>query len=199
MLVVETVVRIRGESAAGKSIKAICRDLRLCRKVVRKAILAEEGAFSYRRVTQPFPKIGPVRERLEQLLTENEARSRRERSFKPRLRFATLEELNGWLEAECRRWARLHPDGFHEVEHAVTGTCLITFDRNRYSVMARAAKRKVQVRAYADKIVVRCAGEVVAEHARSFGRGRTIYDPWRYLPVLARKPGALRNGAPFQP
>ncbi len=56
----------------------------------------------------------------------------------------------------------------------------------------------MQVRAYADRIVVRCAGEVVAEHVRSFGRGRTIYDPWHYLPVLARKPGSLRNGAPFQ-
>jgi len=79
MLVVETVVRIRREHAAGKAIKAIARDLRLSRKVVRKAIRAEEGAFSYQRTTQPFPKIGPVRERLEQLLVENEARPRRDR------------------------------------------------------------------------------------------------------------------------
>jgi hypothetical protein len=28
--------------------------------------------------------------------------------------------------------------------------------------------------------------------------GRTVYDPWHYVPVLARKPGALRNGAPFK-
>ena len=41
-------------------------------------------------------------------------------------------------------------------------------------------------------------GAIVAEHARSFGRGQTIYDPWHYVPVLARKPGALRNGAPFK-
>jgi hypothetical protein len=156
---------------------------------------------------------------------ENQVKISRDRFFKPRLKFSTLEELNGWLEAECRRWAAQHPhpeqgeitiaqaleaerpalqpilapfDGFHEAEHAVSGTCLITFDRNRYSVMAKAAKRTVQVRAYADRIVVRCAGEVVAEHARCFGRGRTVYDPWHYLPVLARKPGALRNGAPFQ-
>ena len=79
MLVVETVVRIRREYAAGKPIKAICRDLRLSRKVVRKAIRAEEGAFSYQRTTQPFPKIGPVRDRLVQLLTENEVRPRRDR------------------------------------------------------------------------------------------------------------------------
>ena len=32
----------------------------------------------------------------------------------------------------------------------------------------------------------------------TLGRDRTIYDPWHYLPVLVRKPGALRNGAPFQ-
>ena len=39
---------------------------------------------------------------------------------------------------------------------------------------------------------------IVGEHARSFGRGETVYDPWHYVPVLARKPGALRNGAPFR-
>ena len=47
MLVVETVVRIRREYAAGKPIKAIARDLKLSRKVVRKAVRAPEGAFSY--------------------------------------------------------------------------------------------------------------------------------------------------------
>jgi hypothetical protein len=39
---------------------------------------------------------------------------------------------------------------------------------------------------------------VVGEHRRVFGRGKTVYDPWHYVPVLARKPGALRNGAPFK-
>ncbi len=402
MFIVETVVRIRREYAGGKAIKAICRDLKVSRKVVRKAIRAEEGAFTYQpRSSQPFPKLGPVRDQLDELLTQNEARPRRdrlrmtrvwdllvqdgydgsydsvrryaarwkkgnqsaagdgglafvplmfapgeafqfdwshedveiggqplrvkaahvrlcasraiyvrvypretqemvfdahahafaffggvprrgiydnmktavdavftgkvrtfnrrfllmadhymfeptactpasgwekgqvenqvqfarERFFKPRLRFSSLEELNGWLEAQCRRWANqhLHPeqrditlaqaleaerpalqtilsdfDGFHEAEHAVSGTCLISFDRNRYSVMSKAAKRTVQVRAYADKIVVRCAGEEVARHVRHFGRNRTVYDPWHYLEVLARKPGALRNGAPFK-
>jgi hypothetical protein len=62
----------------------------------------------------------------------------------------------------------------------------------------KAARRPVQVRAYADRIIVRCGDAVVAEHPRHFGRNRTIYDPWHYLPVLAKKPGALRNGAPFQ-
>ena len=47
-------------------------------------------------------------------------------------------------------------------------------------------------------IVIRQEGVVVGEHRRSFGRGETVYDPWHYVPVLARKPGALRNGAPFK-
>ena len=63
MLVVETVVRIRREHAAGKAIKAIARDLKLSRKVVRKAVRAPEGAFSYKRRVQPAPKIGPFQER----------------------------------------------------------------------------------------------------------------------------------------
>jgi transposase len=400
MLILETVLKIRREHAAGKAIKAIARDLNLSRKVVRKAIRAPEADFSYRRAVQPLPRIGPFQERLDMLLEEDEVRPRREklritrihdlllregfegsydavrryaarwrqehcrnavdapafiplmfrpgeayqfdwshedveiagkpmrvkvahvrlcasraiyvraypretqemvfdaharaftffggvptrgiydnmktavttvftgkervfnrrflvmtahymveptacspaagwekgqvenqvqtargRFFQPRLRFASIEELNGWLEAECRRWTETHPhpeqkewtvaeawnaeravlqpilapfDGFHESEHAVTGTCLISFDRNRYSVMAKAVRRTVQVRAYADRIIVRCQGEVVAEHRRFFGRDRTIYDPWHYLPVLVTKPGALRNGAPFQ-
>ena len=37
-----------------------------------------------------------------------------------------------------------------------------------------------------------------SEHLRTCGRAETIYDPWHYVPVLARKPGALRNGAPFK-
>jgi hypothetical protein len=41
-------------------------------------------------------------------------------------------------------------------------------------------------------------GEPVADHPRCFQRDQMIFDPWHYLPVLERKPGALRNGAPFK-
>jgi hypothetical protein len=50
----------------------------------------------------------------------------------------------------------------------------------------------------AERIVIRQDGTVVGEHLRSFGRGRTIYDRWHYVPVLAGKPGAFRNHAPFK-
>ena len=77
-------------------------------------------------------------------------------------------------------------------------TCLVRFDNNKYSVEARAAHRPVDIFAYAECIVFKQDGVAVGEHARSFGRGEVLYNPWHYVPVLARKPGALRNGAPFK-
>jgi hypothetical protein len=58
--------------------------------------------------------------------------------------------------------------------------------------------RPVEIQAYADRVVIRQDGRIVADHRRCFGREETAYDPWHYVPVLARKPGALRNGAPFK-
>ena len=89
-------------------------------------------------------------------------------------------------------------DGFHALPASVSKTCLVRFDNNKYSVNASAVGRPVEVHAYADRLIIRQDGRVVAEHPRSFGRGEAIYDPWHDVPVLARKPGALRNGAPFK-
>ncbi len=134
-------------------------------------------------------------------------------------------ELNAWLMDRCIEDAKKQPhptipdktvwqvfeeerlllmayrgpfDGFHASEVAVSKTCLVRFDSNQYSVAARAVGRPVDVRAYADRIVIRQDGEPVAEHPRSFARGTIVYDPWHYVPILTRKPGALRNGAPFK-
>jgi DNA replication protein DnaC len=89
-------------------------------------------------------------------------------------------------------------DGFVEKAVRASTTCLIMADHNRYSVDARAAGRMVLVRAHAERIVVLLEGEVVAVPPRQFRRDQIIYDPWHYLPVLMKKPGALRNGAPFK-
>src|SRR5438445_3881577 len=89
-------------------------------------------------------------------------------------------------------------DGYDALPESDTKTCLIRIDKNKHPVAAGAVGRPVEVHAYADRIVIRQDGRVVAEHPRSFGRGDTVYDPWHYVPVLVRKPGALRNGAPFK-
>jgi len=156
---------------------------------------------------------------------ENQVGLVRQRFFSPRLRFKSYEEMNAWLLDQCIAYVKghRHPelteqtiwevfeaerpqlvpyagrfDGFHAVPASVSKTCLVRFDNNKYSVAASAVGRPVEVHAYADRVVIRQDGRIVAEHPRSFGRGETIYDPWHYVPVLARKPGALRNGAPFK-
>jgi len=80
----------------------------------------------------------------------------------------------------------------------VSKPCLVRFDNNKDSVSAEALGRPVEVHAYAERIVIRQDGRIVAEQPRGFGRGQPIYNPWHYVPVLARKPGALHNGAPFK-
>jgi hypothetical protein len=84
----------------------------------------------------------------------------------------------------------------------VSPTCLVHFDRNRYSVPASFANRPVSLRIYPERIVVAAEGAVLCEHPRIIershhGQGRTVYDWRHYLAVIQRKPGALRNGAPF--
>ena len=80
MLVVETIAKIRrAYFTLGKSIKEICRELRISRKVVRKVIRSNATEFHYERSRQPLPRIGPWRERLESLLEENESKAVRER------------------------------------------------------------------------------------------------------------------------
>jgi transposase len=156
---------------------------------------------------------------------ENQVGVVRGRFFTPRLRVKSYEELNAWLLDRCVAYAKAQPhpelrdqtiwdvfeaertslvtytgrfDGFHAVPASVSKTCLVRFDNNKYSVAARAVGRPVEIRAYADRIELRQDGKPVGEHRRCFGREQTIFDPWHYVPVLARKPGALRNGAPFK-
>jgi hypothetical protein len=46
-------------------------------------------------------------------------------------------------------------------------------------------------------VAVAAGDEIVARHDRLSNAGETRYDWQHYIPLLLRKPGALRNGAPF--
>lgn len=154
---------------------------------------------------------------------ENQVGNIREWLFTPLARFASFVELNAWLASRCKELAqRKHPtqgqrtiaecfadeqpllrpitasfDGYVEHMLRVSSTCLVNADRNRYSVPASYAGQAVSVRMTADQIRIVANGEVIAAHLRVFGRDQLICDPWHYLPVLDKKPGALRDGAPF--
>lgn len=139
----------------------------------------------------------------------------------------SLVALNDWLSARCiELWSEsTHPtesmtiqvalnhersflmptghafDGFVEQTKRISPTCLITFERTRYSVPSSFANRPVSLHIYHDHLEVIAEGNIIAIHKRLFNRKHvhmTIVYDWRhYLSVLQRKPGALRNGAPF--
>jgi hypothetical protein len=91
---------------------------------------------------------------------ENQVGLVRERFFTPRLRVKNYDELNAWLLDQCVAYAKAHRhpevrdqtvwqmfeaerpslvsyagrfDGFHGVPAAVSKTCLVQFDKNKYS------------------------------------------------------------------
>ena len=135
---------------------------------------------------------------------ENQVGLVRERFFTPRLRVKSYDELNAWLMDKCIAWAKAHGhperpdqmiwevfeeerpklipyrgrfDGFHALPASVSKTCLVRFDNNKYSVSASAVGRPVDIHAYAERVVIRQDGRIVAEHPRRYGRGATVYDP----------------------
>jgi hypothetical protein len=138
-------------------------------------------------------------------------------------RFGSFTELNLWLLVRCRTlWQELrHPeydltlaemleqeqlhlmpmivpfDGYVETLGKVSSTCLVTFDRNRYSAPCELVGQMVGIRVYPERIDLVAHDAVVASHVRSFSRMEARYDWQHYIPLIARKPGALRNGAPF--
>jgi transposase len=159
---------------------------------------------------------------------EKNVRDARHRLWQQAPAFGSLDDLNDWLELRCKTlWDEIaHPsgiasvaqvwaaersslmqptrlfDGFVEHTKRVSPTCLVHFERNRYSVPASYANRPVSLRVYAQRLVVVAEGQVLCEHTRVFQQGhhspgQTVYDWRHYLAVLQRKPGAVRNGAPF--
>ena len=159
---------------------------------------------------------------------EKSVQDGRGRLWQPMPSFPGLDSLNAWLEARCKAlWDEVHHgilpgtiaevhgdelaslmlpgrpfDGFVEHTKRVSPTCLVHFERNRYSVPASFANRPVSLRIYPERIVIAAEGQLVCEHTRIINRShhmpvRTVYDWRHYLAVIQRKPGALRNGAPF--
>jgi transposase len=139
-------------------------------------------------------------------------------------KWSSFEELNAWLGERCRAlWSEIrHPeykqfsvmemleqeraelmpmptafDGYVERSAQVSSTCLVAVARNRYSVPCELAGQRVSTRLYPNRVEIASDEAIVASHARVADRGHICYDWQHYIALIQRKPGALRNGAPF--
>ncbi|MFM7332123.1 MAG: IS21 family transposase [Brachymonas sp.] len=139
-------------------------------------------------------------------------------------KWSSFCELNAWLGQRCRAlWGEIrHPeyqqfsvlemleqeraqlmpmptafDGYVERSAKVSSTCLVAVARNRYSVPCELAGKRVSTRLYPNRVEIAHEDTIVASHARIANAGHICYDWQHYIALVQRKPGALRNGAPF--
>ena len=88
-------------------------------------------------------------------------------------------------------------DGYVERSAKVSSTCLVAVARNRYSVPCELAGQRGSARLYPTRVEIATDEVIVARHERLSHRSHICYDWQRYIALVQRKPGALRNGAPF--
>ena len=149
----------------------------------------------------------------------------RSKIFTPTLSFDDFAQLDQYLQARCIELAKemQHPEqsqksiwevyqeekshlqlfpgvfnAFSLISTELSKTCLVNVDTNRYSGDCRYANKAVYVHRFAWTIKIYCDDTCIGEHRRRFTRKKVYYEPWHYVPLLERKPGALRNGAPFK-
>jgi transposase len=74
----------------------------------------------------------------------------------------------------------------------------VVFETNRYSVPADRARRQLVIRAFPLRVEILDGELILATHPRCYDREQDILDPLHYLPLLARRPGALEYATPIQ-
>ncbi len=141
----------------------------------------------------------------------------------PLPRFASWEDFNIWLEAQCRKrqaeilrghtetiGARLARDlaamadlpaapfdACDQVTGRVSSQALVRYETNDYSVPVAFGHRDVWLRGYVDAVVIGCGGDVIARHPRCYDREDMVFDPVHYLPLIEKKINALDQAAPL--
>jgi transposase len=157
---------------------------------------------------------------------ESGVRAVQRRFATPVPRVASIAELNEHMRRRClderRRAVRSASGGFiigdrfaeefaaaarlprHAFDPCIESQAIadkyqtVAFDANRYSVPRPWAFREVTVKGYVDRVVVTAGGQVVAEHARCYGRSQQVLDPIHYLATLERRPAALDHAPVYR-
>ena len=133
--------------------------------------------------------------------------------------FPTWDAFNDWLEEQCRKrqadmlrghketigerlqrdleaMAPLRATQFEACDQAsgrVSSLALVRYKTNDYSVPVAFGHRDVWIRAYVDRVVIGCGGEVIARHLRSYDREDMICDPIHYLPLIEKTINVFRQ------
>ena len=80
------------------------------------------------------------------------------------------------------------------------GYSQVTLETNRYSVPTDKAGKALVAKLYPFRVEIYQPGatDPLAVHPRCYDRGQDILDPLHYLPLLQRRPGALKHTKPIR-
>ena len=98
----------------------------------------------------------------------------------------------------------LRPLPPHDFDCCVTVSATLTpysqvvFETNRYSVPVDRAVPQLVVKAYPFRLDILHQEQLLASHARCYGREQDIFDPLHYLPLLEQRPGAFEHAKPLR-
>ena len=74
----------------------------------------------------------------------------------------------------------------------------VEFESNRYSVPTDKVHPHLVLKAYPFQVDILYREEVLASHARCYGRDQDIFNPLHYLPLLEQRPGAFQHAKPVR-
>jgi len=128
-----------------------------------------------------------------------------------------MEALNVHLDSECLRYlenpTRLEklkaeqasflqlPAPYEACVRASTYAdkrLMVQADKCFYSVPMEYAHHSIQYKLFVERIEIFSESKLIATHRRADEPGTRALEPWHYVPLLARKPGGIHNGEPFQ-
>jgi transposase len=144
----------------------------------------------------PIPKYASLDELNDRLLSFliSVARTKMHPSITDKTRYAVYEEEKGSLIP-----LPMHGYECCRVTHAaVTSYSTIHFETNQYSVPGKYVGKTVQVKGYADEVVISFEGTEISRHRRLYSFKQHSLNPYHYLEALSRKPRAFADGLPFK-
>jgi len=146
-------------------------------------------------------------------------------AFTPVPNVGSLKELQEHVTAQCADYIKFHkikgrklpiremydeerkalrPLPAKRIDSGVTVQALVehnmTFRYNatKYSLPMEYVGKTVTVRVRAYEVEAWYGGQLIYTHDRPFAKGKHQYIPTHYLPLLERKPRAIRNAAPLK-
>lgn len=150
--------------------------------------------FARRNFLVPIPQV----ESLETLNVELIEHCRRDLQRQLRGKPTSKESLL----AEEQKMLLAIPSHTFESRRVQTGKAnslsLVRFDGNDYSVPTAYAHHSVTIVGGIEEVRIAVGNQLVARHARYWGKEHTEFDPTHYLALLERKPGAFDYARPLE-